>query len=279
MGTTQTALEQNAATAVVFVLAIEGHGVLYCSDQSLTAAVLTSWTAYDWTVCRGGLEIPGEVTSKFVPFGKDASISPEPLSFRILDPLLAETMFATELATGELSRLKFDSQPDDTTIEAKDVSGFAASGNAFLGIEQFSYGSKTGADTLNVNDRGIYSPFAGNVDPILWGRRHQATILADANVAARVVSFAYEPPRESLPTRMATWGSGRSVPANEVMEFFWAVGLHKDDLGTTIEHHQQGSLPDIYFPTNEMRLIIFVGERQVGDQLSNITYGWDEWDV
>src|SRR3990167_3524163 len=188
MGTTQTALEQNAATAVVFVLAIEGHGVLYCSDQSLTAAVLTSWTAYDWTVCRGGLEIPGEVTSKFVPFGKDASISPEPLSFRILDPLLAETMFATELATGELSRLKFDSQPDDTTIEAKDVSGFAASGNAFLGIEQFSYGSKTGADTLNVNDRGIYSPFAGNVDPILWGRRHQATILADANVAAPFVS-------------------------------------------------------------------------------------------
>src|SRR3990167_1769834 len=72
---------------------------------------------------------------------------------------------------------------------------------------------------------------------------------------------------------------GRSLPANEVMEFFWAVGLHKDDLGTTIEHHQQGSLPDIYFPTNEMRLIIFVGERQVGDQLSNITYGWDEWDV
>jgi len=105
------------------------------------------------------------------------------------------------------------------------------------------------------------------------------TLTTDANVAARVVSLAYEPPRASLPTRMATWGSGRSIPANEVMEFFWAVGLHKDDLGTTIEHHQQGSLPDIYFPTNEMRLIIFVGERQVGDQLSNITYGWDEWDV
>src|SRR3990167_10441675 len=126
MGTTQTALEQNAATAVVFVLAIEGHGVLYCSDQSLTAAVLTAWTAYDWTICRGGLETPGEVTSKFVPFGKDASISPEPMSFRILDPLLAETMFATEKSGGALSKMTANSVPNDTTIDVKSNADFAA---------------------------------------------------------------------------------------------------------------------------------------------------------
>ena len=106
-------------------------------------------------------------------------------------------------------------------------------------------------------------------------------LTTDANVGNRFVSFALEPPGSDtgIPTRWASWASNRAMPANEAMEYFWGIGMHKDDLGTLIEHHQQGSLPDVYWATSDHRIIFFVADRQAGDQLSEASIMVDEWDI
>ena len=187
---------------------------------------------------------------------------------------------------------------EDESIEATVWQGSVAAGNLRFNIgisPRPGPGGPVLWNELPGTGRGVHRIITGT-DPaaganyileigslypnVVWYLKSVAALLTtDANAGNRYVSVAYEPEGAGTPTRWASWGSNRAVPANEAMKYFWFPGAHKDDLGTFIEHHQQGSLPMTTFPADGHRLIIFVADKKAGDTLTLIIIEVEEWVV
>jgi hypothetical protein len=175
MGTTGTTLHDDPGAQLCFVLAIEGHDTLLTSHDD-AAAVETAWAGTDWSAAMRGLLPPGEIESEIEPFRP--KLDHGSLTFVVIpdeDDTFAEAVFAPELATGHITELTADVDPEDTTINVKSTSGWASEGFVFIGTECMYYSSKT-STTLSVSagNRARFSPFnAGGSTTNKFARWHR----------------------------------------------------------------------------------------------------------
>jgi hypothetical protein len=174
MGTTLTSLQNDAGVSPVWVLCIEGVDYLLCSSDA--SAVETAWAATDWSTAYAGLRFNGDFAQKMTPWESKLDVST--MNFEIVDTdgndTFAEEVFAG--GAGDETFLFSDLDPNDTTVEALNAhSGFAASGDIYLGLERITYSGKSAGspDTFTGLTRGKYAPFAtASGTANRWGRNH-----------------------------------------------------------------------------------------------------------
>jgi hypothetical protein len=157
MGTTLTAL-QSGSLAYQYVVAIEGYP--YLLTDGSTAAAVTAWSGTDWTQALDGLYVELNNEQRLDPW---APVQQGGNAILRLQPD-ATDQFGKDYArssSGAETYLKASLGRTDTTITVASTTGFASSGEAFIGNECFSY-SATTATTFTVTARGKYSPFGAS---------------------------------------------------------------------------------------------------------------------
>lgn len=184
MVTTAAALATYSANQVCYVLAFEGLNLLL-TDTSDTAGIVTAWAATDWTTAYQGLEKPGSISQEINLFERELQADGQ--TFRFLDSngalsLLFLRQQRTTDATHNWTTQTADIDSNDTTVNVKDTTGFASSGNIYWGsVETAAYGSKTGTTFASLT-RGKWALFGTSSDATRFGRPHLLNT-GDANVS------------------------------------------------------------------------------------------------
>lgn len=182
MGTTRDALGSNSGAAVQYVLLIEG--VPYALTDGPTSPVATAIASdTEITDVLGGLSIQGSYAQELTPW--DARLNVGVMRFAVMDCDGNDTIGKLARATGQgtETRLVTTISTSATTIQAKRVNEFAASGSIHIGTEHITYSSKSTAadpDTFTVSARGKYAAFKANTEASRrFGRYHPVPTVAN----------------------------------------------------------------------------------------------------
>jgi len=154
---------QAGSTSYKTVVLIEGcKYVLSDAPQASVRAALRDVSSGDWSSATvlGGV---------FVDLRNSQSISPDDpfpqmgsCTIKVIDDSVDHSdvfgIFVNKRSSGGTARISSTVTRSSTTFSVGDTSGFAASGDAYIGAECFEYTGKT-ATTFTVSKRGKYSPF------------------------------------------------------------------------------------------------------------------------
>ncbi len=139
-----------------WVVSIEGCP--YLLSDAPSAAVLNAYAGRDWTSVLGGLfvEVKNDQRIKpFTPFADGGTCS-----IRVVDTDNSDTFgkYVWRRAGGSETFITSTIDANDTTVNVKSTTGFASSGDIFIGNECIGY-SGTTASSFTGCTRGKYSPF------------------------------------------------------------------------------------------------------------------------
>lgn len=178
MGTTLTALQNDAGVRISWVLAIEGVSYLLTDSTALDTSAGglfesgKGWDGTDWSQALSGLTIDGDFDQSIDPW--DPKLQVSEMKFRIMDFDDADT-FGIEVhrgGSGNTTDLSVAFDPDDTVLTVKENANFPSSGDVYLGGERIGYtGKGTTPDTFTTLTRGKFAPFQAD-GASMWGRNH-----------------------------------------------------------------------------------------------------------
>lgn len=203
MGTTLTALQSDAGISTVYVVAIEGYGVLLTSGSP--SATVTAWAATDWTECVGGLSVSGKLGQNldpWRPFGEPAeiqlSVVPCPGQTAGTDRFAEDAWNRTG---GVSSDLVGEIAAGETAIAVLSEANFDASGTIYIDNEAITY-SSVGSNVFAVSASGVWTPFRTESDAGL-SRSHgrTGTTVPGVNTAPEVTSV----PRQMVGRGVEVW--------------------------------------------------------------------------
>jgi hypothetical protein len=241
MGTTLTALN-NGSIAYKYVLAFEGYKYLLTNGSA--AAAVTAWAGTDWSLGLSGLFVKHDHQAGAVPWEPFQGGGSLQLAIAADPNATTPDQFGVDThskLSGAETYLNATADRDDTTITVKSTSGFAASGEAFVGTECFAYTGVT-ATTFTTCTRGRYSPLDRGAGA-RWGEHHRQGLASNSVTLAPIVSAQ---PRTWIGKLVGLWvhrevSGVLDVKAQAQLVFFGRILEVSDDpdTGATIVKCEQ----------------------------------------
>ncbi len=237
MGATLTALQAGSAN-YVFVAAIEGYDKLLTSHGS-TSAVLTAWSGTDWSTCLKGLYVDinnQQQLHPWQPFQGGGTCKLTAI------PDASDTFgIDTHRKGGGASTYLAENLTRDEVAGAtcKDATGFAASGEFYIGTECIGYDSRNDTTFIDLT-RGKYSPFGVDGGTRFAQHHRQGPITSDGPKLNPVVSSL---PRTWIGKWVGVWAHRNvegvlDTKAQAQLVFAGRIAEIRDDpgsMGTIIE--------------------------------------------
>lgn len=188
MATTSTWLQQENATRLALSLLFEGVDLGYTTADT-ASEMATAYAATDWTNFKSHLNIVGETASEINLF--DPKITPNTVTFVVTD---VDGTFIDKFlyndGNGNKTRLTARYGAGATTaITAKSTTGFASSGDIYIGHERIGYTSTTAttfAGTITRGKNSLYQTNGGSD----FGKAHE---IGDFDSSAYAPAVTDEP--------------------------------------------------------------------------------------
>jgi len=144
-------LRAHDQATLAFVLLFDGLDLAYTtSDESAAIqTALSTATGNRWSVVKPGLDYPGAISQRIDLFKPGFEI--ESLGLRILDSddtLLSTFFRSADPTIAETELYQSVNSTALTIVAVNQTNGFAASGDAYLGLEKFGYTSKISSGFL-----------------------------------------------------------------------------------------------------------------------------------